>query len=167
MHPSRERIAAGSRFYFALINLRLFTYTMRENNAVCAIITMQLRRFPDSPRLPDKMSMLIADRFVNSPCRPRIGLCPAASGLNVPLPPPHTTFNYPSMHRVIVDVANIKDLAPTMYGTRCSRSLARDSTSAIDSVIVDSTRQRSRTWRDSLLSCLSSAPIAPARTAPA
>lgn len=144
---------------------------MREDNAVCAIITMQLRRFPDSPRLPGKMSMLIADRFVNSPCRPPRSLCLTASGLNVPLlPPPHTTFNYPPMHRTIVDVANIKDLAPTMYGTRYSpfvRSLTRDSTSVIDSVIADSTRQRSRTWRDSLLSCLSSAPIAPARTAPA
>lgn len=141
---------------------------MREDNAVCAIITMQLPRFPDSPRLPGKMSMLIADRFVNSPCRPPRSLCLTASGLSVPLPPPpRTTFNYPSMHRAIVDVANIKDLAPTMYGTRCPRSLARDSTSTIDSVIVGSTRQRSRTWRDSLLSCLSSAPIAPARTAPA
>lgn len=128
------------RFYFTLINLRLFTYTMREDNAVCAIITMQLPRFPDSPRLRGKMSMLIADRFVNSPCRPPRSLCLTASGLSVSLPPSRTTFNYPSMHRAIVDVANIKDLAPTMYGTRCPRSLARDSTSAIDSVIVDSTR---------------------------
>lgn len=71
------------------------------------------------------MSMLIADRFVNSPFRPSRSLCPTASGLNVSLLPPHTTFNYPSMHRAIVDVANIKDLASTMYGTRCPRSLAR------------------------------------------
>ena len=51
-----------------------------------------------------------------------------------------------------------------MCGTRAS--LRSVSTSAIDPVIVDSTRQRSRTSRDSLLSCLSSSPIAPARTHP-
>lgn len=62
----RESASSPARFYFTLINLRLFTYTMRQDNA--AIITVQLRRFPDSPRLPGKMSMLIADRFVNSPC---------------------------------------------------------------------------------------------------
>jgi len=106
-----------------------------------------------------KMSMLIADRFVNSPCRhPCVAFVRPRAGLNVP---PDTTFNYPSTYRAIVDATNIKDLARRCAARACSRFL---STSAIDPVIVDSTRQRSRTSRDSLLSCLSSLPIAPART---
>lgn len=40
---SREDASLPVKFYFALINLRLFAYTMCENNAVYAIIATQLR----------------------------------------------------------------------------------------------------------------------------
>lgn len=124
------------------------------------------------------MSMLIADRFVNSPCLPvpshRIAFV-WPSGLNVPSLSLSSFPIQPSITRRrtgrLSTRPQYKEFGPDeMRGTRCSfaiRHIYVYIASTIDLVIADSIRQRSRTSRDSLLSCLSSVPIGPVRTVPA
>lgn len=143
---AKSNVSPPVGFYFTLINLRSFAYTMREDNAARAIIAMQLRRFPRPPRLPAKMSMLIADRFINSRIGPAWAFVWPRAGLMFS-PPLDATFNYPA-DRARSPRGECKRFPPPSchpLTIRAARARSRTNDSfylypAIDPVIVDSTR---------------------------
>lgn len=92
-----------------------------------------------SPRLPAKMSMLIADRFVNSRAS-RVAFVRPRAGLTSP----DTTFNYPPDARGVIAAANIKDFAPTTMHAARAAALASDSYLRRRSILSSSIRHATR-----------------------